>query len=153
MYYAQTLKSTGPLVIMIFEIVWDMRYFLLSLTSIMIGFGVAFFVLFRHDHESSDVKDNFGRVDQTLIRMFAMMLGDFDVEVFYESNRAYIALPLFILYMIIMMIVLLNLLIAIMGDSFDRVKSNEELFFMKARASVIDDVESMLSKAKRRQLE
>ena len=44
-----------------------------------------------------------------------------------------------------MMIMLLNLLIGIMGDSFDRVRSEEEAEFLKGKAIVIDDFEAGLS--------
>lgn len=44
-----------------------------------------------------------------------------------------------------MMIVLLNLLIAIMSDSYDRVKSQDVAEFIKCRAMVIDDSEATMS--------
>ena len=40
---------------------------------------------------------------------------------------------------------MLNLLIGIMGDSFDRVRSEEEAEFLKGQAIVIDDFEAGLS--------
>ena len=44
------------------------------------------------------------------------------------------------------MILLLNLLIAIMGDTFDRVKSCEEAQLLMGRAKFIDACEAALSK-------
>ena len=44
-----------------------------------------------------------------------------------------------------MMITLLNLLIGVMGDSFDKVRSQEEAEFLKGRASVLDDFEAGMS--------
>ena len=117
------------------------------------GFGIAFFVLFRHDiNNDEDIKENFERVDRALFTMFGMMLGEFEISWFYNSRLAVPALVLFVLYMISMMIVLLNLLIAIMSDTFDRVKDVEEVAFLHARATVIDDVESMLSNNKKKEL-
>lgn len=54
--------------------------------------------------------------------------------------------------MILMVIILLNLLIAIMGDSFDKIKSTEETQFLKSRASAIDDLESMMSENMKKKL-
>lgn len=47
LFYAQPFKHTGPLVIIIQEILKDMLFFLVLAVSIMFGFGVAFFVLFQ----------------------------------------------------------------------------------------------------------
>lgn len=47
LFYAQPFKHTGPLVIIIQEILKDMIFFLVLAVSIMFGFGVAFFVLFQ----------------------------------------------------------------------------------------------------------
>lgn len=55
--------------------------------------------------------------------------------------------------MITIMIILLNLLIAIMGDTFDRVKGTEDTQFLLGRADVIDDVEAMLSQQEKDRIE
>lgn len=55
------------------------------------------------------------------------------------------ALGGFYLYMLIEAIVFLNLLIAIMGDTYDRVKLTEEAELMKCRAMVIDDGEAAMT--------
>lgn len=73
---------------------------------------------------------------------FGMMLGEFDAGYFYYSDSSVVAIVLFMVYMIIMMVILINLLIAVMGDSFDRIKDQEEISFYVAKAKVIQDVES-----------
>ena len=57
------------------------------------------------------------------------------------------------LYMVIAVILLLNLLIAIMGDTFDRTKSSEESQMLIARASFIDAWEATLTKKERKKIE
>jgi len=52
---------------------------------------------------------------------------------------------LFILYVSLEMVVMLNMLIAIMGDTFDRVKSEEYTQIIISRARFIDAFESSLS--------
>ncbi|CAD7700864.1 unnamed protein product [Ostreobium quekettii] len=170
LYYFLAFRPTGPLVIMIFEIVRDIVFFLIVSLGLLFGFGMAFFVLFRHDVLDAEEKrmnsmdsmgggedDNFylthfRTVDRSMFAVFGMMLGDFDLPAFYEAELAPWALTLFVLYMVSMMIILLNLLIAIMSDTFDRVKDVEDIAFLHARASVIDDAESMLSEGKKNQL-
>lgn len=57
LYYAQAFKSTGPMVVMIKEIAKDIKWFLFVLVILLLGFGVAFFILMsghRNDDDSND---------------------------------------------------------------------------------------------------
>ena len=134
LYYGKCFPSTAPLVIMVFQIIKDIASFLLLLVAILAGFGLAFFVLFRQDtsccmnpnceHYNGDCHDlmaSFGSFGHALVTMFGMMLGGFDLDVFYGSPLAGLAVTLFVLYQMTMMVVLLNLLIAIMGDRWEDV--------------------------------
>lgn len=165
LYYARAFYPTGPLVIMIGEIIQDILYFIALAFMVLFGFGVAFFVLYHPlwadeslthemDQETVDaLKLSFETLGQSLMTVFAFVLGDFDLKVIYSSPVPHVSVSLFVLYMITMMIVLLNLLIAIMGDSFDRIKNSEETQFLRARASAIDDVEGKMSGSLRKKLE
>lgn len=143
----------------------------------MFGFAIAFFVLFRvkihspccdawqncedsddpgevHCREDVDEsKKLFGDVGLAMVTSFGMMLGETQLEslalLTHQGFLRFVGTVMYVLYLLAMMIVLLNLLIAIMGDSFDRVKNSEEVHFMKGRAQVIDDLETMMSKEKR----
>ncbi|CAD7705341.1 unnamed protein product, partial [Ostreobium quekettii] len=218
LYYCGPFRSTGSLVVMIREILKDIMIFMLLAFSVLFGFGIAFYVLYRHarsahtgrraacslfnetevqgmktvdpemtmflapevreslmrcaeavrpkdrvpevrqqneldDEEERDVLNAFGTLSRTLLTMFGFLLGDFDLETLWEAESASVAVTLFVLYALAMMIVLLNLLIAIMGDSFDKVKNTQESTFVKARALVIHDVETMMSERKKREKE
>ena len=173
LYYLQPFRSTGPLVIIVSAIALDILPFLLLATCVMLGFTVAFFVLYRHYRypedplnlhdvqqnpvphhgqqqedqldDPSDVLFSFKDFGHTLFSVMRFLFGDFDSQVLFDAPLKGMAIFLFVLYMIIMTIILLNMMIAIMSDSFSRIKSNEETQFVKARAIAIDDVESMLS--------
>lgn len=53
LYFAQAFKKTGPSVIMIKEIIKDIMFFLILAFSVLFGFGVAFFVLYRGERFQS----------------------------------------------------------------------------------------------------
>ena len=55
--------------------------------------------------------------------------------------------------MIVAVILLLNLLIAIMGDTFDKIKSSEESQRLMARAKFIDAYEASLRSKQRDEIE
>ena len=193
LYYAQAFKGTGPLVIMIREIVKDIRFYLFLLFAILTGFAIAFFVLFRNERsndcdddkssqsdqetdslagESSaialenlnqshvdsssclqtkeDINDLFGTFDKTMVTMFSMMLGEVSDTALLlfklEPGLRLVGIGMFVLYLLAVTIVLLNLLIAIMGDGFDRVKATDMSYFLKKRAQIIDDMELGMSR-------
>ncbi len=56
-------------------------------------------------------------------------------------------------YGILMLIVLVNLLIAIMNDTYDRIKETEEIEVLHNRARLIVDLESLLTKEMREKLQ
>ena len=56
-------------------------------------------------------------------------------------------------YLLVQMIVLLNLLISIMGDTFDRVKDDEEAQLLVGRARFVDSCEASLTESERDRIE
>ncbi|GMH33162.1 hypothetical protein BSKO_00996 [Bryopsis sp. KO-2023] len=175
LYFAQAFKDTGPNVIMIKEIIKDIVFFLVMAFSVLFGFGVAFFVLYREKRfedcevdfpkdsdEFNDCEDGkeklsttFNGPGRSLLTMFAWMLGELQIESLFlvQGSIRAVAVTLFIVYVMALMIVLLNLLIAIMGDSYDRVKNTEEIKFLKERAEVILDLETMLSDKRKAEIQ
>ena len=116
-------SSTGPMVCMVLEIIKDMRHFLLLLACMVLGFGSAFYLLFRTAAAplSEDASAAFSDVPRTLVTMLAAMVGSFDQTVYYEAEVAWLAVTLLVIYVVLMVVVLLNLLINIMGGSYERV--------------------------------
>ena len=68
-----------------------------------------------------------------------MTLGEFD------TNHDGLGLVVVVLSMILECIIFLNLLIAVMGDTFDRVQDNYELFEYRILCSLMLEVETLLS--------
>ena len=71
------------------------------------------------------------------------MLGDFNAEEFSASLSYNTTLMLFVVFMFLVNIVLLNLLIAIMGDIFARIQESARAAFLYAKASIIVEFESV----------
>ena len=120
LYFGQATRTTGPLVIAIFEIVKDIAFFIVTILLIQLGFGVAFFMVFQHNLDNEDLRDSFGTLSRSLFTTFGMMVGQFNLELFFETHHFAVALTMFLVYMVAVVIVLLNLLISVMGDSYDR---------------------------------
>ena len=69
------------------------------------------------------------------------------------GNLKELATFIFILYLLAQMIVLLNLLISIMGDTYGRVKETQEAHLLMGRAQFIDACEAGLKDSERKAME
>jgi hypothetical protein len=107
---------------MILEIMYDMRYFAFILIIGIFGFANGFYLLAINDagYENNDkwfVGDNFLLA---MVYSFRMGIGDFDVSNFETENKTMLYIIWFI-NTVFILIILFNMLIAIMGDTFGRV--------------------------------
>lgn len=118
LYYLRAFELTGPLVSMILKIAVDIIPFLIVLLLVILGFSQAFWLL-------SDVEGlSFSTIDGSLITSFTFMLGGYDNKVFEGTSLYSFSVFLSCIYMLIVSILLLNLLIALMGDSYQSVREN-----------------------------
>lgn len=85
----------------------------------------------------------YANLPETLLGVYVLMLGDWDLGQFVNTEHPMLATFLFVLFTFVMMIILFNLLIAIMSDTFERVRENEESTFLKTRAETICDMQKL----------
>lgn len=88
---------------------------------------------------------------EAVVTVYAMMLGDFDQGAFKESSFPMLSLLIFVLFMLIVAVVMFNAVIAIMSDTFSRVKEDEEASGLLERAAFILELESLLNPKRRKQ--
>lgn len=148
-FFASMTDSMGSLMRMVIEIIKDMRYFFLLLGMIFGGFAISFAIL----------KGGATPYAGVAIKLFTIMLGDFQqsdvlnmlqvgvpgddhVNLWYMDQ---LAVFMWCGYAILIGIVLVNLLIAIMNDTYDRIKETEEVEVLHNRARLIVDLESLLT--------
>eukprot|EP00210_Caulerpa_lentillifera_P006581 g6286.t1 len=156
-YFAQSYRVTGALVLLIENVVRDCFPFLFLAGVVLLGFSIGLFVLFQnslkdfHEHNADDdikkVHNSFGTPWNSIETLFYAMIGTFEPEI-YRSGETLTPLItlIFILYVVIQLIVMLNMLISIMSDTFDKVKSREEEQLLMGRARFIDACEASLTK-------
>ena len=73
------------------------------------------------------------------------MLGDFDLVEYTATSNATSSIALFIVFMYLVNIILLNLLIAIMGDIFDQIQEKARAQFLYSKAKLILEFEDIMS--------
>eukprot|EP00210_Caulerpa_lentillifera_P003428 g3271.t1 len=163
--YAQAFAETGALVLMIENVIRDCVFFLVLAGVVLVAFGIALFIMFQHvirHHESSpdddetfeNIKSSFKNPQKVLLTLFYAMIGTYEVEVYSDSGSLspFIVFT-FVVYLSIQSIVMFNLLIAIMSDTYDRVKSTEEEQLLMGRARFIDACEAALTKNQIKKME
>lgn len=128
LYFLQAFSSTGPLVRMVFQIIVDMRYFLVVLSIALLAAGSAFYALLHNSESESEANNPFRTPGAALFFMFRMLiLGDFDTDSFVFGEYKVLVQVLFVLVMVLTLIILLNLLIALMSDSYERIQVSVSL--------------------------
>ncbi|CAF1025183.1 unnamed protein product, partial [Didymodactylos carnosus] len=76
---------------------------------------------------------------------FVGTFGDFDIDYFSETTYNYVSIPLLIIYIVVVAVLLLNLLIAMMGDTFKNVLGNAKQIWQLERARISYAIESDMS--------
>ncbi|CAF4959888.1 unnamed protein product, partial [Rotaria sp. Silwood1] len=80
---------------------------------------------------------------------FLGLLGDFDLDYYIGGQYPLTSVILLVLYIVVITILLLNLLIAMMGDTYADVKKSAKKLWHLERARIALDLENGISKSKR----
>jgi len=90
-YFAQPFDHTGALVLLISNVILDCIPFLALSLVVLVGFSVAFYVLFQCvsnlatadalEEEEDLIHDSFGSLRRSLSTLFYAMVGTFELEV------------------------------------------------------------------------
>ncbi|CAF4856033.1 unnamed protein product [Rotaria sp. Silwood1] len=114
LFFVMAFQLTGPFVLMIYEMLFhDVLCFCIIYMVFLAGFSQAFFVLFNNN--------GFGGFLVSIKQCFFGMLGDFELDHYPGTTFQYISVSLLVIYIIVVSILLLNLLIAMMGDTYGNV--------------------------------
>ena len=135
LYFLRIFEKTGYLIRMIIEVIIDMRYFFLVLLITVAAFGESFLRLSLANVEDERFTTSF---TDSMIFTYRMILGDFDTSAF-GSVATPAVMIIFLLCTIINMIVMLNLLIAIISDSYARVQGISQQATYQERCSMISE--------------
>jgi fucose 4-O-acetylase-like acetyltransferase len=128
-------------VVMVMLILDDIKYFVFVLSCVLVGFAQGFWLLMSGAYpftSFTDVKDSY-------FSTFMFMFGQIDQEQIENSRSGDFTKVFLVVFMITMMILLFNLLIALMGDSFDRTKERIETHYRKELASFLVDQSAPIS--------
>lgn len=139
LYFLRSFENTGYLIRSLIEVTKDMWVFLIVLAVAILGYADAFFstsnsLLYDDDHEPF-IEGGFA---DALAFSYNLMLGDWDT-----GNFDWFSWVLFITASMLEMIIMLNLLIAIISATFERVTAEQIAYTYSERVSLIADMYSL----------
>lgn len=144
-YFGRIFESTAALIRMVIEITFDMKYFLFVFILSVAGFGNCFMILARnYGTDSMFTGQTYWRA---FIYSYNQAMGNFDTDAYSQTDKYYL-FSLWFLNTMVTLIIFLNLLIAIMGDSFDRVQETAENNMLKEFAGIMVENELLLDRGK-----
>ena len=118
LYFLRIFKSTGYLVRMLTDVVWDMKIFLFILAIVYLAFSESFMRL----SETSDEEAQFtGNYANSFVYTFRLSLGDTNTDTFNDTVQPVTLWILWVVAAILTNVVMLNLLISIISSSFGEI--------------------------------
>lgn len=143
--YFRAFEGTGPLVRMVVGITHDIRYFILVLLPLVVcATGSAVFILLREKGTTAEIMD----YDNYFISLFLSfeMLAFAHIPLIHNASDSqnWPILVIFLLSLVLVTVVLMNLLIALMNDSYERIQEHSNVEFYRLRASVILEIEQLM---------
>jgi ankyrin repeat protein len=155
LYYLQVNRRLGPIIISITEVVTDVLLFIVILGIVLVAFAVGITGVFAAGVYTTEFRN--GSISlpapvhglwPSLKTLYWSLFGEIDLD---ELNNAHgvlasesvIGLTLVAFWLLASVIVLLNILIALVNEAFDRVKKqNADLVWNLAVSRVITEVNS-----------
>lgn len=123
LYFLRIFKETGYLVRIIIQVVIDMRYFLLVLGLTFVAFGDAMNAINTSNEDEDKFTGDFW--PESILFIYRMGLGDIQLDEVGKVSVVYVY-TLFVLCTVLNMIIMLNLLIAIISESFGKINAISE---------------------------
>nr|XP_018913838.1 PREDICTED: transient receptor potential cation channel subfamily V member 6 [Bemisia tabaci] len=136
MFFAGAVRLTGPFVTMIYSMITgDMFTFGIIYSILLFGFSQSFYFLYKG---SPNVKQTlFHSYPTTWMALFQITLGDYNYPELAFTVYPTLSKIVFTSFMVLVPILLLNMLIAMMGNTYAHVIERSEKEWMKQWAKIV----------------
>ncbi|KAI5632698.1 ion transport protein domain-containing protein [Phthorimaea operculella] len=140
MFFAGAVKLTGPFVTMIYSMITgDMFTFGIIYCIVLFGFSQSFFFLYRGFPSVQSTL--FSSYPSTWMALFQITLGDYSYTDLAQTSYPNLAKTVFAVFMVFVPILLLNMLIAMMGNTYAHVIEQSEKEWVKQWAKIVVSLE------------
>jgi len=146
-YFLRIFDSSAHLIRTIIEITADIRYFLFVFLLGIMGFGATFMILSNNNDKDSETQF-ISSIGGAFIYSYLLSLGEFNLDSFDKSEDVWLIWLLFVICSMFTTIVLLNMLVAIMGESFSRVNEQSENQRVREHLQLIVENDFLIDRSK-----
>uniref|UniRef100_A0A8B9E249 Transient receptor potential cation channel subfamily V member 3 n=1 Tax=Anser cygnoides TaxID=8845 RepID=A0A8B9E249_ANSCY len=153
LYFTRGFQSMGIYSVMIQKVILqDVIKFLVVYIVFLLGFGVALAALIETCQNGSECHSN-SSLGPVLMDLFKLTLGLGDLEIQQNSKYPVLFLLLLITYVVLTFVLLLNMLIALMGETVEDISKESEHIWKLQRARTILEFEKFLPKSLRKKFQ
>ncbi|KPJ00835.1 Transient receptor potential cation channel subfamily V member 6 [Papilio xuthus] len=144
MFFAGAVKLTGPFVTMIYSMITgDMFTFGIIYSIVLFGFSQSFYFLYKGFPNVQSTL--FSSFPSTWMALFQITLGDYSYTDLGMTIYPNLAKAVFALFMVFVPILLLNMLIAMMGNTYAHVIEQSEKEWVKQWAKIVVALEQSVA--------
>jgi hypothetical protein len=142
LFFLQANKVFSFYTVLIQRVILDMLKFAVVMIIFLVAFSIAMFMVMQGADTNDDDFDNIGK---TMVKMLTIMLGIGELGVLFQAREPLLAVLVFVLYVLLTTILLLNALIAMMSNSCTGLMDkNADVHYRLQKLSVILFLESFL---------
>ena len=140
--WLRLFEQTAFYILLINETLKDIGSFLILLVVALMMFGVPMIMLNLNREPDAQIVDPIFNswMLNLLLNQYLLALGEFNFDNFSDQPQAALCYILFIGATFFTQITMLNMLIAIMGDSFERVMENRDINATKMKLGFMNDM-------------
>ncbi|OWF40586.1 transient receptor potential cation channel subfamily V member 6-like [Mizuhopecten yessoensis] len=143
LFFAKGYPLTGPMIVMTYQMLaTDMMKFGSMYGIFVLLFSQVFYFLFQGT-EGIPAADNIWETSMTL---FQMTLGEFKYDDFEKTKYPALTKTVFVFFMVLVPILLLNMLIAMMGNTYQQVVSKSAKEWRRQWAKIVVVLEKGFTK-------
>ena len=144
--WLRLFEQTAFYVLLLEITMQDIKYFFLLVLATLMMFGVPLLMLDGSSKDGFELIDgtfNFWIID-LMYNQYLLALGEFGLDNFGEHPQAALVYFFFVLATFFSQLTMLNMLIAIMGDSFAKVFENQAVNGTRMKLAILGDLSSIL---------
>uniref|UniRef100_A0A8C3JUS1 Transient receptor potential cation channel subfamily V member 3 n=1 Tax=Calidris pygmaea TaxID=425635 RepID=A0A8C3JUS1_9CHAR len=154
LYFTRGFQSMGIYSVMIQKVILqDVIKFLVVYIVFLLGFGVALAALIDTCQDGNECRHSNSSLGPVLMDLFKLTLGLGDLEIQQNSKYPVLFLLLLITYVVLTFVLLLNMLIALMGETVEDISKESEHIWKLQRARTILEFEKFLPKCLRKKFQ